>query len=102
MSLTESILEGNRLALARLLTQVENESPEGRTALAELFPHTGKAHLIGVTGAPGTGKSSLVNQLALHYRRNEEGRHHCRRSLESVHRRSGVRRSRSDARPFWR
>ncbi|MGE5642238.1 MAG: methylmalonyl Co-A mutase-associated GTPase MeaB [Byssovorax cruenta] len=71
MSLTESILEGNRLALARLLTQVENDSPEGRTALAELFPHTGKAHLIGVTGAPGTGKSSLVNQLALHYRRNE-------------------------------
>src|SRR5512133_610491 len=72
MSLTESILEGNRLALARLLTQVENDSPEGRTALAELFPHTGRAHLIGVTGAPGTGKSSLVNQLALYYRRNED------------------------------
>ena len=66
----ESVLEGNRLALARLLTQVENDSPEGRTALAELFPHTGKAHLIGITGAPGTGKSSLVNQLALHYRKN--------------------------------
>ena len=71
MSLTASVLEGNRLALARLLTQVENDRPEGRTALAELFPYTGKAHLIGVTGAPGTGKSSLVNQLALHYRRNE-------------------------------
>ena len=70
MSLTNSILEGNRLALARLLTQVENDSPEGREALTELFPHTGKAHLIGVTGAPGTGKSSLVNQLALHYRKN--------------------------------
>jgi LAO/AO transport system kinase len=70
MSLTKSILEGNRLALARLLTQVENDSPEGRAALAELFPYTGKAHLIGVTGAPGTGKSSLVNQLALHYRKN--------------------------------
>jgi LAO/AO transport system kinase len=70
MSLTKSILEGNRLALARLLTQVENDSPEGRDTLAELFPHTGKAHLIGITGAPGTGKSSLVNQLALHYRKN--------------------------------
>lgn len=68
------ILEGNRLALARLLTQVENDSPEGRAALAELFPHTGKAHLIGVTGAPGTGKSSLVNQLALHYRKTDASR----------------------------
>src|SRR5512138_1996462 len=74
MSLTESILEGNRLALARLLTQVENDSLEGRIALAALFPHTGKAHLIGVTGAPGTGKSSLVNQLALYYRKNENKR----------------------------
>jgi LAO/AO transport system kinase len=72
MSLTRSILDGNRLALARLLTQVENDSPGGRESLAELFPHTGKAHLIGVTGAPGTGKSSLVNQLALGYRKNAD------------------------------
>jgi LAO/AO transport system kinase len=50
---------------------VENDLPEGRDALAELFPHTGKAHLIGVTGAPGTGKSSLVNQLALYYRKEK-------------------------------
>jgi LAO/AO transport system kinase len=69
MSLTQSILEGNRLSLTRLLTQVENDSSEGQTILAELFTHTGKAHLIGVTGAPGTGKSSLVNQLTLHYRK---------------------------------
>lgn len=74
MPLTKSVLEGNRLALARLLTQVENDSAEGRSALADLFPHTGKAHLIGVTGAPGTGKSSLVNQLALHYRKSENTR----------------------------
>ncbi len=74
MSLTESVLEGNRLALARLLTQVENDSAEGRAALAELFTHTGTAHLIGVTGAPGTGKSSLVNQLALYYRKSENKR----------------------------
>ena len=69
MALTKSILDGNRLALARLLTQAENDSQEGRASLAELFQHTGQAHLIGVTGAPGTGKSSLVNQLALHYRK---------------------------------
>ena len=72
MSLTKSIREGNRLALTRLLTQAENDSTEGRAALAELFQHTGKAHLIGVTGAPGTGKSSLVNQLALHYRKSSD------------------------------
>lgn len=68
MTLAASVLKGNRLALARLLTLVENNTDEGRSALNELFPHTGKAHLIGITGAPGTGKSSLVNQLALHLR----------------------------------
>jgi len=72
MLLTQTVLEGNRLSLSRLLTQVENDSPDGRSALAELFPHTGQAHLIGVTGAPGTGKSSLVNQLTLHYRKEQK------------------------------
>jgi LAO/AO transport system kinase len=68
MNLAQSILEGNRLALARTLTLVENDAPEGQSALNILFPYTGRAHLVGVTGAPGTGKSSLVNQLARHFR----------------------------------
>ena len=72
MTLTESVLNGDRLALARLLTQVENLTADGRLALAALFPHSGKAHLIGVTGAPGTGKSTLVNRLALHYRSEQK------------------------------
>ena len=74
MTRFQAILEGDRLALSRLLTQVENDAPESRAALMELFPHTGRAHLIGVTGAPGTGKSSLVNQLALHYRKAKDKR----------------------------
>ena len=68
MDLAAAVLEGNRLALARCLTQIENGTLEGRDALNRLFPNTGHAHLIGVTGAPGTGKSSLVNQLARYYR----------------------------------
>lgn len=74
MSFSQAILNGDRLSLARLLTKVENNTSEGRDALMELFPHTGKAHLIGVTGAPGTGKSSLVNQLALYYRKQKDKR----------------------------
>ncbi len=70
-TLAASVLEGNRLALARLLTQVENNTPEGRGAISELFPYTGRAHLIGVTGAPGTGKSSLVNQLVRRFRQED-------------------------------
>jgi LAO/AO transport system kinase len=69
MNLVEALLAGDRLALSRTLTQVENDTSQGRSALNELFTHTGKAHLVGVTGAPGVGKSSLVNQLALHYRK---------------------------------
>ncbi|MFH1633593.1 MAG: methylmalonyl Co-A mutase-associated GTPase MeaB [Chloroflexota bacterium] len=62
------ILTGNRLALSRLLSQIENDTPEGRATLSALFSHTGRAYLIGVTGATGTGKSSLVNRLAYFYR----------------------------------
>lgn len=66
--ITESILSGNRLALARACTEVENDSEVGEQILSILFPNSGKAHLVGVTGSPGTGKSSLVNQLAKRFR----------------------------------
>ncbi|MFN2281171.1 MAG: methylmalonyl Co-A mutase-associated GTPase MeaB [Anaerolineales bacterium] len=68
-----SVVKGERLAVTRALTQVENNSAEGYKLLEALFPHTGKAHLIGVTGAPGTGKSTLVNQLVFSYRHPAPG-----------------------------
>jgi GTPase len=68
MTLVERLVLGDRLALARILTQVENDTPDGRQALSLLYSRTGHAHLIGVTGAPGTGKSSLVNRLAMYFR----------------------------------
>lgn len=68
MSLVDAVLTGDRLALARLLTHIENETRTGREGLDRLFRRTGSAHLVGVTGSPGTGKSSLVGQLAFAFR----------------------------------
>ncbi|MCA9914299.1 MAG: methylmalonyl Co-A mutase-associated GTPase MeaB [Anaerolineae bacterium] len=70
--LLEDLLQGRRRALAKVLTIVENQRPEAQDVLATLFPHTGNAWVVGVTGAPGTGKSSLVNALAKAYRSREQ------------------------------
>lgn len=63
------VLKGDFRAVARLITAVENESAEADAWLRELFPHTGRAFTLGVTGAPGSGKSTLVDRLTAQYRR---------------------------------
>ena len=70
----EAIRQGDRLALSRALTAVENNTPQSKELQAALFPHTGKAHLVGVTGAPGSGKSTLVNQIAKLLRQSNQGK----------------------------
>jgi LAO/AO transport system kinase len=71
MDLVTDALAGQRRALARLLSVVEDDGPEAREALARLYPHSGRAHVIGITGAPGSGKSTLAGQLAAELRRRD-------------------------------
>src|SRR6476659_11444955 len=60
----QTIVDGDLRALARAATWIENRSPEAERLLRELFPHTGRALILGVTGPPGAGKSTLCDQLA--------------------------------------
>ena len=66
------VLDGEVRAISRAITAIENHSAEAESLLKQLFPHTGKAYLTGVTGAPGTGKSTLVDRLAAVYRKRQE------------------------------
>src|SRR5579863_1052293 len=63
------ILAGDRRALAKAATAIENRSPAAESLLKELFPHTGHAIVVGITGAPGAGKSTLTNRLVQELRR---------------------------------
>jgi LAO/AO transport system kinase len=69
MDLVAGVKEGNRRAIARMLTMVENGDKGAEPLLKELHYLTGRAHIIGVTGSPGTGKSTLTDKLIEHYRR---------------------------------
>ncbi len=68
--LTE-MLTGSRRALARIITAVENDPAVAEHAIQTLYPRTGQAHILGLTGAPGAGKSSLTTELALELRRRD-------------------------------
>jgi len=63
------VLSGDRRAIAQVISLMERGGAEAREAIAVLYRHTGRAQVIGVTGAPGTGKSTLVNEMAKAYRR---------------------------------
>lgn len=69
MELVNKILHGDEGSAARLISMIEEGLDEGYKAVSLLFPHTGTAHIIGVTGAPGSGKSTLVDKLAVRYSR---------------------------------
>jgi LAO/AO transport system kinase len=63
---------GDIRAISRAVSGIENRAPEAESLLKELFPHTGRACRVGVTGAPGTGKSTLVDKLAARYRSQQK------------------------------
>ncbi len=67
--LVESVLKGNRRALAKLISLIEDEDASAIDALSRLYRHTGRAHIVGITGPPGSGKSTLVTRLTAEYRK---------------------------------
>jgi len=62
-NIAQEILKGNPLAIAKGISLVENKNPEAQKVLKDIFPHTGNSIIIGVTGSPGSGKSTLVDHL---------------------------------------
>jgi LAO/AO transport system kinase len=70
--IAKGIFAGNRRSIARAITIIENDEPEARELVAQVYPHIGKAHVIGLTGAGGAGKSTLIEKLVKEYRRRKK------------------------------
>ncbi len=73
VSLVRRITSGDARAIARAISKVEDGSENAAQIMKEIFPHSGRGFVIGITGPPGAGKSSLVDKLALLYRQRKEG-----------------------------
>jgi len=67
-SLAQRLLDGDRRALARAISLVEDDDPQGWTLVSEVYPHTGNAVVVGITGAPGAGKSTLISAIVVNRR----------------------------------
>ena len=72
MEIADKIVSGDVRAVARLIRDIDDMVPEARAILKELYPFTGRAYVVGITGAPGVGKSTLVDQMVVHLRRAEK------------------------------
>src|ERR1051325_2674550 len=70
--LIERVLAGDARAVARAISKVEDGAGDAAELMRAVFPHTGRGLVVGITGAPGAGKSSLVDKLAALYRRRGE------------------------------
>lgn len=68
MKLVDDLLKGDKRAAAKLISMIEDDDPGATEALSVIYPRTGKAHVVGFTGPPGVGKSSLINQLVRVFR----------------------------------
>ena len=71
-SVVEKIVAGDVRAVARLIRDIDDGTPGIRAVLKELYPHTGRAYVVGITGAPGVGKSTLVDQVISHLRKQDK------------------------------